>query len=321
MGVVPPRAGLQRRAAPDHLPEHGALLVFDEVMTGFRVSPGRLVRAWRGSRPDLFTFGKVMGGGLPGGGLRRPGRRHGAAGPGRAGLPGRHPVREPGGHRGRADHAAAGHRRGLRPPRRRRRAGRRARLGRADRGRGGAPRAVGRQHVLASSSPTPQVRDYATARSAQEPSATPRSSTRCWPAGSTCRRRRSRPGSSRRRTTSRRWSGSPRPCRRRSGRGGGAARTAGRCRRGGRRVSDQPTHRGPPAAPRRGAQPRGGAVRPAARLPPVRAAGGRWPTGSPSELARPRHRARGAPPRWSGPRRRRPRWPRRSACRPAPTSG
>jgi glutamate-1-semialdehyde 2,1-aminomutase len=43
---------------------HGALLIFDEVMTGFRVAPGggqeRL-----GVRPDLTTLGKIVGGGLP----------------------------------------------------------------------------------------------------------------------------------------------------------------------------------------------------------------------------------------------------------------
>jgi glutamate-1-semialdehyde 2,1-aminomutase len=63
MGAVPPRAGfnaaLRRITA-----EHGALLVLDEVMTGFRVSRA----GWYGLDPveaDLFTFGKVMSGGLP----------------------------------------------------------------------------------------------------------------------------------------------------------------------------------------------------------------------------------------------------------------
>jgi glutamate-1-semialdehyde 2,1-aminomutase len=63
MGVVPPlpgfNAALRRITA-----EHGALLVMDEVMTGFRVSRS----GWYGLDPvdaDLFTFGKVMGGGLP----------------------------------------------------------------------------------------------------------------------------------------------------------------------------------------------------------------------------------------------------------------
>ncbi|MEX5710832.1 glutamate-1-semialdehyde 2,1-aminomutase [Parafrankia sp. FMc6] len=67
MGVVPPlpgfNAGLRRLCDA-----HGALLVFDEVMTGFRVSRTGwwgLEGAVEGWVPDLFTFGKVMGGGLP----------------------------------------------------------------------------------------------------------------------------------------------------------------------------------------------------------------------------------------------------------------
>ena len=44
--------------------EHGALLVFDEVITGFRVGPGG-AQGWYGITPDLSLFGKVVGGGLP----------------------------------------------------------------------------------------------------------------------------------------------------------------------------------------------------------------------------------------------------------------
>jgi glutamate-1-semialdehyde 2,1-aminomutase len=44
--------------------QHGALLVFDEVMTGFRVHPGG-AQALYGVTPDLTTLGKVIGGGLP----------------------------------------------------------------------------------------------------------------------------------------------------------------------------------------------------------------------------------------------------------------
>ena len=44
----------------------GTLLVFDEVVTGFRVAPGGMQQAI-GVRPDLTSFGKVMAGGLPGG--------------------------------------------------------------------------------------------------------------------------------------------------------------------------------------------------------------------------------------------------------------
>jgi glutamate-1-semialdehyde 2,1-aminomutase len=43
---------------------HGALLIFDEVMTGFRVARGG-AQSLFGIRPDLSTFGKVIGGGLP----------------------------------------------------------------------------------------------------------------------------------------------------------------------------------------------------------------------------------------------------------------
>jgi glutamate-1-semialdehyde 2,1-aminomutase len=63
MGVIAPREGFNRRLA-EVAHAHGALLVVDEVMTGFRVGAG----GWAGLEPvdaDLFTFGKVMGGGLP----------------------------------------------------------------------------------------------------------------------------------------------------------------------------------------------------------------------------------------------------------------
>lgn len=63
MGLVPPKPGFLE-GLRDLCDEYGALLVFDEVMTGFRV-------AWGGAqtlldlRPDLTTLGKVIGGGLP----------------------------------------------------------------------------------------------------------------------------------------------------------------------------------------------------------------------------------------------------------------
>lgn len=63
MGVVPPAPGFNA-ALRDLTAEHGALLILDEVMTGFRVSAA----GWYGIDPvdaDLFTFGKVMSGGLP----------------------------------------------------------------------------------------------------------------------------------------------------------------------------------------------------------------------------------------------------------------
>jgi glutamate-1-semialdehyde 2,1-aminomutase len=63
MGVVAPRDGFNAKLA-EIAHRHGALLIVDEVMTGFRVSRA----GWSGLDPvdaDLYTFGKVMGGGLP----------------------------------------------------------------------------------------------------------------------------------------------------------------------------------------------------------------------------------------------------------------
>ena len=67
MGVVPPEPGFNQFLS-ETCAKHGALFVSDEVMTGFRVSrQGQwgLDGAREGWRPDLVTFGKVMGGGLP----------------------------------------------------------------------------------------------------------------------------------------------------------------------------------------------------------------------------------------------------------------
>ncbi len=63
VGFIPPVAGFHEglRALCDR---HGALLIFDEVMTGFRVAPGG-AQARLGVRPDLTTLGKIMGGGVP----------------------------------------------------------------------------------------------------------------------------------------------------------------------------------------------------------------------------------------------------------------
>jgi glutamate-1-semialdehyde 2,1-aminomutase len=63
MGVVPPRDGFNGLLR-ELCDTYGALLISDEVMTGFRISRA----GWfgvEGVTPDLFTFGKVMGGGLP----------------------------------------------------------------------------------------------------------------------------------------------------------------------------------------------------------------------------------------------------------------
>ena len=72
MGVVPPHRGYNR-ALSQIAHEHGALLIVDEVLTGFRVGPAGwwgleaslVVPDGGGWQPDLLTYGKVVGGGLP----------------------------------------------------------------------------------------------------------------------------------------------------------------------------------------------------------------------------------------------------------------
>ena len=63
MGVVPPEEGFlaSLREAAD---AHGALLVFDEVITGFRLGLSG-AQGYYGVTPDLSTFGKIVGGGMP----------------------------------------------------------------------------------------------------------------------------------------------------------------------------------------------------------------------------------------------------------------
>ncbi len=63
MGVVPPKKGFLeflRRITK----EHGALLLFDEVITGFRLGLGG-ASGYTGVHADLYTFGKIVGGGMP----------------------------------------------------------------------------------------------------------------------------------------------------------------------------------------------------------------------------------------------------------------
>jgi len=63
MGTVIPRPGfLQKLRALTH--EHGTVLIFDEVMTGFRVAYGGAQQLYK-IDPDMTTLGKVIGGGLP----------------------------------------------------------------------------------------------------------------------------------------------------------------------------------------------------------------------------------------------------------------
>jgi len=63
MGCVPPAPGFLE-ALRELTARHGALLIFDEVMTGFRVALGGAQQRF-GIQPDLTTLGKIIGGGLP----------------------------------------------------------------------------------------------------------------------------------------------------------------------------------------------------------------------------------------------------------------
>ena len=97
-----PRPRLPAGAARPLHP-HGALLILDEVMTGFRVAWGG-AQARFGVTPDLTTLGKIVGGGLPVGaygGRREVMERIAPLGPG---LPGGDPLREPPGDGRRAGH-------------------------------------------------------------------------------------------------------------------------------------------------------------------------------------------------------------------------
>ena len=132
--------------------EAGTLLIFDEVVTGFRVSPGGAQGAF-GISPDLSTFAKILAGGLPGGGsrwaegpARLPRLRGDLGGRAREDQPSGHLQREPG--IGGSRHGDAPHRRLDRCLRARQRL-RRAAARRLQRGPDRRRRALGRlRHVL-----------------------------------------------------------------------------------------------------------------------------------------------------------------------------
>ncbi|HXX63839.1 MAG TPA: glutamate-1-semialdehyde 2,1-aminomutase [Bacteroidota bacterium] len=63
MGCVPPEGGFLE-GLREICTQEGIVLIFDEVMTGFRVAPGGAQERY-GIRPDLTTLGKIIGGGLP----------------------------------------------------------------------------------------------------------------------------------------------------------------------------------------------------------------------------------------------------------------
>src|SRR5205809_5596171 len=87
MGVVPP--GEDFLATLRTLTEaHGILLIFDEVITGFRVHYGG-AQALYGVRPDLTCLGKIIGGGLPVGAYGGKRENMGLGAPAGPGLPGR----------------------------------------------------------------------------------------------------------------------------------------------------------------------------------------------------------------------------------------
>ena len=142
-----------------------------------------------------MTFGKVMGGGFPAAAFGGRADVMSQLAPRGAGLPGRHAVREPDRHHRRPGHAAAGDRRGLRPPR----------PPPATRSRPPPPRrspTAGVPHVVQSAGtmfsvfftdgPGARLRRRRAHRHWRR---TPRSSTPCSTTASTCRRRRTRRGS------------------------------------------------------------------------------------------------------------------------------
>ncbi len=128
---IPPREGYLQHLR-DLCTQHGALLIFDEVMTGFRVALGG-AQAHYGITPDLTTFGKIIGGGMPVGaygGRRELMRQIAPAGPIYQAW---HAERQPGGDGGGAGDAGTDPRTGLprSPGRVHRRAVRRHGSGRA----------------------------------------------------------------------------------------------------------------------------------------------------------------------------------------------
>lgn len=63
MGVVPPEDGFLQ-GLRDITKQYGAVLIFDEVITGFRLALGG-AQSYYGVTPDMTTFGKIVGGGMP----------------------------------------------------------------------------------------------------------------------------------------------------------------------------------------------------------------------------------------------------------------
>src|SRR5262249_61944948 len=93
MGCVPPGQGYLQFLR-DITVEHRSVLIFDEVMTGFRVAFGGAQELYK-TKPDLTTLGKIIGGGLPvgayGGGAEDVGMIAPAAPGDQGGPPSRQP--------------------------------------------------------------------------------------------------------------------------------------------------------------------------------------------------------------------------------------
>jgi glutamate-1-semialdehyde 2,1-aminomutase len=99
MGCVPPQPGylaLLRKLTADH----GTVLIFDEVMTGFRLALGG-AQARYGIQPDLTCLGKIVGGGLPAAAYGGRAELMNQIAPTRPGLSGRYAVGQSAGGGGR----------------------------------------------------------------------------------------------------------------------------------------------------------------------------------------------------------------------------
>ena len=107
MNLVVAQAGVSAMPCANYARKHGAVLILDEVMTGFRVGLGGAQGRY-GIQPDLTTLGKVIGGGMPVGAFG--GRREimQKIAPLGAGVSGGHAVGQPGRGRGRAGDPEAG---------------------------------------------------------------------------------------------------------------------------------------------------------------------------------------------------------------------
>ena len=173
MGVVPPAEGFLE-ALRTLCDASGALLIFDEVITGFRVARGGAQERY-GVLPDLTMLGKIVGGGLPLAAFGGRADADGAARPGRRRLPGGHAVGQPARDRGRASRCCGGC-----ATRRSTRSSSAAAPGsrRGSRGRRGRPRPAGRRDADPVHDRAGRSRDFEDAPRATR-SATRRSSVTC----------------------------------------------------------------------------------------------------------------------------------------------